>query len=488
MNHQLTKNSSFWLILGASIALIWPVSLLFDVPTLGYTSWILTGVLAIGFALFFEKRWLYILAVASIPISIGVEAGDSGINVSLPSEGFELLLLLLALAFAVFKSIDKKLLKHPLTVLLFIDIGWLFVTSLTSTLPDVSLKRWLIKTTFFVVFYLLFAEWTKNAPKKSFKLFLAYAVGLLAPMLLILKNHARYDFDPKVVFSISQPYYAEHTVYGACLAFIIPPLIMAVVKAKELKITTGWRWFLGAVLILVVTSEILALSRASLLSLLVALIFLILTRYKIQIKTLIVFLLLFTVGVLSFRNQLYNYFAQTEAVSNDGNVVNHVASVTNVQTDASNLERINRWICAWEMFKEKPLTGFGPGTYQFEYANFQIWEYKTYISTTHGDRGNAHSEYLSYLAETGFFGFIIFTFMVFYSLHLGLKNYYAYNSSSSKYVLLSVLLGLVTFYFHGIFNAFSDQDEMAFLYLGALATIYTFDQKSRNRLSTENLS
>lgn len=486
MNYLLTKKASFWPILGAIIAIIWPISLLLDAPTLGYVSWVIAGLLVIVFALIFEKRWLYFLAVASIPISVGVEVGSSGINLSLPSEGFELLLLVVTLAFVVFKSIDKNLIKHPLTLLLLIDIGWLFITSTTSTLPDVSLKRWLIKATFFVVFYLLFAAWSKKDEKNTLKLFLAYAIGLIIPMILILKNHARYDFNPKVVFSISQPYYAEHTVYGACLAFIIPPLIMAVVKAKALKITTGWRWFFGGLLALVITSEILALSRASLLSLLVALIFLVLIRFKIQIKTIIVFLLILAVGVLSFRNQLYTYFAQTEAVSNDGNVVNHVASVTNVQTDASNLERINRWVCAWQMFKEKPLTGFGPGTYQFEYANFQMWEYKTYISTTHGDRGNAHSEYLSYLSETGIIGFLIFTFLVFYSLHLGLINYYALAQSSSKYVLLAIVLGLVTFYFHGVFNAFSDQDEMAFLYLGALATIYTFDQKRRNRLSTEN--
>ena len=58
------------------------------------------------------------------------------------------------------------------------------------------------------------------------------------------------------------------------------------------------------------------------------------------------------------------------------------------------------------MFVERPIAGWGPGTYQFEYAPFQTAELRTQISTNNADLGNAHSEYLGPLAEQGLFGFI----------------------------------------------------------------------------------
>ena len=42
---------------------------------------------------------------------------------------------------------------------------------------------------------------------------------------------------------------------------------------------------------------------------------------------------------------------------------------------------------------------------------FQMHEDKTIIGTNGGDMGNAHSEYLSALSETGFIGFFAFNFL-----------------------------------------------------------------------------
>ncbi|MBK9759833.1 MAG: O-antigen ligase family protein [Flavobacteriales bacterium] len=64
----------------------------------------------------------------------------------------------------------------------------------------------------------------------------------------------------------------------------------------------------------------------------------------------------------------------------------HVSSIGNISSDASNLERFNRWNCALRMFELKPFTGWGPGTYMFQYAPFQAAEDRTIISTNFGHR------------------------------------------------------------------------------------------------------
>ena len=49
----------------------------------------------------------------------------------------------------------------------------------------------------------------------------------------------------------------------------------------------------------------------------------------------------------------------------------NIQSISNITTDDSNTERLNRWSSAISMFKERPVFGWGPGTFQFQYAPFQ---------------------------------------------------------------------------------------------------------------------
>jgi O-antigen ligase len=138
-------------------------------------------------------------------------------------------------------------------------------------------------------------------------------------------------------------------------------------------------------------------------------------------------------------------------------------SATNVTTDASNLERINRWSCAISMFEERPMFGFGPGTYAFEYARFQDPENLTIISTNFGDAGNAHSEYLGPLAEMGAIGFIAMLLIVSAIFYKGitLYNQWPKEDREMRVIILSMILSLTTYFVHGILNNFMDTDKAA---------------------------
>lgn len=474
----------------------WTVFLIPTVLAIVYSYGIFTGnvLLLIGlylltfsslatYGLAFHKKWMYYLSIASIPVSIVTNVPGTGMSLSMPSELLEFTFFALFIGAAIFKGIDRKILTHPLTILLLLDIVWILIASLFSTMPEVSFKRLLMRTNYLCVFYVLFADLNLQYPQKSNIPFLSYAIGLIFTMIYTIYQLASYDFDPRVAFILSQPFFAEHTVYGACLAFIIPFVWFVVIK-PQFNLNKFARIFFGGLLILLLISISIALSRAALLSLLVAFVFWILVQFRIKVWTILSMLIIIGTGAYTYRLEIYNQLVTNKAVSNDGNVANHFNSVTNIESDASNLERINRWICAWEMFQDKPLTGFGPGTYQFQYAQYQSWQYKTHISTTHGNKGNAHSEYLGYLSETGFVGLLLFLSIVFYSLHIGLKSIYRSSNTPIKYITLSALLGLVTFYFHGIFNAFSDQDEMAFLYYGSLGIVLLADINLKNQIES----
>lgn len=438
----------------------------------------------VGFGIYlllFNKKWLLYLALLFTPLSLPF-ALPGDMKLSAPTELIALLLMGVTFFYLLRNKVHRAFLNHPFTSILLIDLFWQIVCSIASTHPDVSFKRIVMRSIFLMVFYFLVGGWSFDAPRKNIRLFLLYAFGLIPVIYFTLMTHAHHDFNPRAAYNICSPYYNDHTIYGACLAFVLPLLIVLILHSKKLGFSLPLRIALTLTTIIVGTAEILALSRAAWLSLVVAVGFVFLLRLKVKITGVIVLLGILTITTFSMREILYEQIAETATVSNDGNVTNHLTSVTNIQTDVSNLERINRWYCAWNMFLDKPHMGFGPGTYQFEYATYQTPEYKTYISTTHGDRGNAHSEYLTYLSETGWPGIIVFFVLVFYSVHLGMMSYYHFRGID-RVVVLGILLGLITFYIHGLFNSFLDQDKMAVLVFAALSTLVVFDLKRKRQLN-----
>ena len=159
-------------------------------------------------------------------------------------------------------------------------------------------------------------------------------------------------------------------------------------------------------------------------------------------------------------------------------------SAGNVTTDASNLERINRWTCAIEMFKERPFLGFGPGTYSFEYARFQRPENLTIISTNFGDLGNAHSEYLGTLSEMGLPGMIFFIAFVFAVFYASIQLYHKtpQNETTTRIIIMAIIVSLSTYFTHAFLNNFLDTDKAAVPVFALCAIVVALNM--RHHLST----
>lgn len=444
------------------------------------------GILSLGF-LFYKTEWFYFLLIALIPISVDMGA-KNGAQINFPSEA--MLVLLLPTLFLFQRDFRRSLVniaRHPITILLAIDLFIELVTAILGTHVDVSLKRVVIRLVFVLGFFGIINS-LNDFRKLTFP-WIAYILGLIPVMYFTLRNHIYYDFNPRVVFSICQPYFNDHTVYGACLAFILPFMLIVLVNRKQFNWKPYYIVLWTVLLGFVILSEFLALSRAAILSLGASFIFLLMLYWKVSFRSVVLGLVVIGAIAFSFSDEIYENMRQNEAVSNDGEITNHFSSITNVNSDASNLERINRWICAYRMFEKRPFTGFGPGTYQFEYNQFQTLANKTYISTNAGNKGNAHSEYLTYLSEMGIFGFLIFIVIVFSSLYFGMKNHYALEPSLLKSINLAILLGLVSFYFHGLFNSFIDQSKMGFLFYAGLGTIVAINlQLQKNKKPDEDFA
>ena len=127
------------------------------------------------------------------------------------------------------------------------------------------------------------------------------------------------------------------------------------------------------------------------------------------------------------------------------------------------------------MFEARPVFGWGPGTYQFEYAPFQRYRERTIISTNAGDGGNAHSEYIGPLAEEGVLGLLSFLAIAFAALFYGFKVYSRLEDRELKGLCLAVTLALTTYFVHGFLNNFLDTDKLAVPFWGSIAIIVAID-------------
>ena len=153
----------------------------------------------------------------------------------------------------------------------------------------------------------------------------------------------------------------------------------------------------------------------------------------------------------------------------------HVESISNVSSDASNLERINRWSSAWRMFQERPVFGWGPGTYMFQYAPFQMSNEQTIISTNGGGLGNAHSEYIGPLAESGLLGMLTFIALIVTVFYKGSILYHKLPNGELKTAVLFCLLSLFTYVAHGFLNNYLDTDKASVPFWGFIALIVAID-------------
>jgi O-antigen ligase len=123
------------------------------------------------------------------------------------------------------------------------------------------------------------------------------------------------------------------------------------------------------------------------------------------------------------------------------------------------------------MWQERPHTGWGLGTYQFQYAPFQHSSQLTVISTNAGDLGNAHSEYIGPLAEQGWPGLVLVLLLLVLLFRTGSRAYRRMEPGTDRTLVLLAMLGLVTYWVHGVLNNFLDLDKGAVLVWMSAAVI-----------------
>ena len=357
--------------------------------------------------------------------------------------------------------------RNPL-VLSLLWLIWMGISAFFSSMPLVSWKYWIVEATHWWLFAfgmaLVPGLWRRVIPwfGGSMVLFVVYA----------LAHHGQYHFRADQSILAPMPFFPDHTLYAAVLAMLLPwsGLVAHPNGTKQANFHLGHKalfvlpsWIKGSGRIGFVATILLiglwfAFCRAAWLSLMVAgcAVFLL---YRFRAFGNWVVLLLFT-GLLA---SLFVWPLLTPRLAANLAI-----------RDVSLLERLNRYACAGQMARERPVTGFGPGTFQFQYLPFQRSENATRITIsepvlernadTYGRGGGAHSEYLQSLSETGWPG-VALQFVFIAAVLFGFNGLY---KKTGAWPILFCLFSLLTFFLHGMVNNFLHDGRIAALVLGAI--------------------
>ena len=319
-------------------------------------------------------------------------------------------------------------------------LTWSAICAGFSTMPLVSWKYWVVEVAHWWVFAVGLTLW----PTQWKQLVWVFVVSLSGLAAYTLIHHAQYHFRADQALLSPMPFFEEHTVYAATVIMSLYGLLFLFQRASRVT-----RWVLIGTCCLFLAGIALSYCRAAWGTLLLTgvLGLVILTGQVHGRKWIVVATLLLTGGIFFRENFLE-------------------AAKIRTSRDVSTLERLNRYACAGRMLAERPVTGFGPGTFQFQYMPFQRREEMTRISVdlpisshnpdTYGRGGSTHSEYWQALAETGWPGLVLWLAWAVNALYLCIRSlrsgYLKGEAAGREWIYLSILLSLVTFFAHGLVN------------------------------------
>jgi O-antigen ligase len=434
------------------------------------------------YAAIYHTRIIFLSLAFLTPLSVNIEEFTESVGLFVPTEPFFFGFMLLTIFFELRKrTFSKKLMNHPIVLAAGFYLLIVFISSITSTHPLVSFKFFLAKLWFFIPLLILAPVYFQE--KKNIHRFLfLFVLGTVIASIYTLIHHSTYNFGEKEGHWVMYPFFKDHTIYGAIIAFVLPwSIALFYLKNTNPLEKVG----LVSIVTIILVALFFSYTRAAWLSVMGALVIWGLIYFRVKLSYLLVIGVFSLLSLFIFWDQVQMELERNDEVHTTEEFGTRLQSAANVSTDASNLERINRWACAIEMFKEKPILGFGPGTYQFEYAQFQEPENLTIISTNFGDMGNAHSEYLGALSETGIVGLVSFLTLIVVVFYKGITLFYkSTGDRSQQAVLLSSILALSTYFIHAFLNNYLDTDKAAVPILGICALFIAIE----NNFSDKSLS
>ena len=427
------------------------------------------AMLLVWFFMMYRDESLALMALAT-PFAVDY-ALIGNMSLSMPVEPMMIVFTVVFLfQELLMRSYDKRVLRHPVSILIMLSLVWMVFTSIVSLKPVESFKYTAVRLWFVIPFFYATAQSFQKV--RHIRLFYwAYALSLsVVVVITTVKTMQRFG-ELQMLHHVMQPFYNDHTAYGCILALMLP---LAAYFAFEPR-TRLWKRIVAVSLtVLLLVGLGLSYCRAAWISVVGAIAVYLLVRLGVRMRWLVIGAALLLGLFFAFQDDIMYELGKNKQDSSF-TLADQVKSISNISTDASNLERLNRWNAAFRMWKDQPLTGIGPGAYQFIYGPYQRSDMMTIISTNDGDMGNAHSEYIGPLTEQGVPGALLMLAIFVATFVTGERVYRTAVDRRKGHLALVLAVSLFTYYVHGIMNNFLDTDKLSVPFWAFTAAIVAID-------------
>ncbi|HOY49592.1 MAG TPA: O-antigen ligase family protein, partial [Flavobacteriales bacterium] len=268
------------------------------------------------------------------PFSLTVEFNEYA-ALTLPTEPLLFGVMLVFFFKLLFEGgFDRRITKHPVTIAIIVMLLWMSITSLTSTMPLVSIKFTIARMWFVVSFYFVASQVFRKKENIRFWIWL-FTIPLSIVIIYSIIQFFHYNIDKNALYWVMQPFFKDHTIYGAVIAMMLPVMfVFAFDKSYSPKARFTSLIFFFIIFIGIIVSY----TRAAWLSIagayVVYLIFLLKVNWRVVFSGFLV-----VAAVLFYYQDNIMQKISSNKQSSSQDLAKHLKSVSNIKNDASNLER-----------------------------------------------------------------------------------------------------------------------------------------------------
>ena len=459
-------------------------SILLGLATEFYLLLALPMVFLLVYLTIVDFRTVFFLLMACLPLSTELHF-DSGLSTDFPTEPLILGLMGVYTLYAIrhYERIDGRFFRHPISILIGLHLGWIAVTTVTSSYPLISIKFTLAKVWYIVTFYLLAGHLLKE--KKDIRQFFVWImIPLCFTIITVLIRHAAYGFSFEDVYRVLNPFYRNHVNYACIIALFFPFAWYAVYWYWD---RPKVRYLLIFAIPFLLIATYLSYTRAAYVALLMAAGTYFIIRFRLMKFVLAgaVIAAIWGMAHLAHHNNYLDYAPQFEKAISHANFDDLLAATYQFE-DVSTMERVYRWVAGTFMAIDSPWVGFGPGNFYHFYHSYTVNSFRTYVSDN-PEQSSAHNYYLTVALEQGVIGLLIFVFICFYALLNAEQIYHRLRSTEERTYLMAVTLAFFVILATLLINDLIETDKIGSFFFLLLAMLVNCDLRSQRLEKTKEV-
>lgn len=459
------------------------LSLLIGMAKEWYFMAVIPVALLIGYIALVDFKKLFWLLLTSIPIATEISL-PGGLTLDIPDEPLMIGLTGIYLLYMLKpgRQLSDNVLNHPITIILFAHLAWIFITAITSQLHFVSFKFFAAKIWYIVPFYFLAGRIVIN--KNDWKtIFWVIGIPLVFTVLFVLAQHAAVGFSLKGINKAVRPFYRNHVSY-ACLMVLFMPFMWYALKWYKRYSIKWWSIIVGIVILFLGIQ--FSYTRAAYVALIGAIGSFYIIKFRLVKYVLAAGTIAAIVGVVYFthNNKYLDYAPDFEKTITHENFGNLLDATTKGQ-DVSTMERVYRWVAGMHMVTERPVLGFGPGNFARFYKEYTVPMFATYVSDNE-DNSGVHNYFFTVTVEQGVIGLLIFTLLCFMVLLKGEQIYHQTKDLFYQRMIMTAMLSNIIILMLLLMNDMIETDKVGTFFFLSMAVIVQVDLHNKKQLAINN--